>query len=70
MMFQILNKFSAIVIKFKKIMNLECLINNAGITSFKPFIENSIEDIDNIIKTNLNGSIYTIKSVLPQMIEK
>lgn len=49
--------------------DLECLINNAGITSFKPFVENSIEDIDKIIKTNLNGSIYTIKSVLPQMIE-
>lgn len=49
--------------------NLECLINNAGVTSFKPFIENSTEDIDKIISTNLNGSIYTIKSVLPQMIE-
>ena len=48
---------------------LECLINNAGISSFKPFIENSVEDIDKIIKTNLNGSIYTIKSVLPQMIK-
>lgn len=49
--------------------NLECLINNAGVTSFKPFIENSVEEIDKIIKTNLNGSIYTIKSVLPQMME-
>ena len=53
----------------KKNFNIECLVNNAGITSFKPFIENSIEDIDKIVKTNLNGSIYTIKSVLPEMIE-
>lgn len=49
--------------------SIECLINNAGITSFKPFIENSWDEIDDIINTNLKGSIYTIKSVLPQMIE-
>lgn len=60
---------SAISKEIQENYSLECLINNAGITSFKPFIENSIEDIDKIIKTNLNGSIYTIKSVLPQMIE-
>lgn len=46
-----------------------CLINNAGITSFKPFVDNTISEIDSIIKTNLNGSIYAIKSVLPGMIE-
>jgi len=49
--------------------NIHCLINNAGVTSFKPFIENSINDIDDIINTNLKGAIYTIKSVLPQMIK-
>lgn len=48
---------------------IKCLINNAGITSFKPFIENSIEDIEEIIDTNLKGAIYAIKSVLPQMIK-
>ena len=47
---------------------INCLINNAGITSFKPFAENSYSEIDSIIKTNLNGAIYTIKSVLPDMI--
>ena len=56
--------------KINEEFEIECLINNAGISSFKPFIENSVEEIDNIIKTNLNGSIYTIKSVLPGMIEK
>jgi NADP-dependent 3-hydroxy acid dehydrogenase YdfG len=47
---------------------INCLINNAGITSFKPFIDNNLEDIENIIDINLKGPIYTIKSVLPQMI--
>ena len=57
----------------KKILSthkIDCLINNAGITSFKLAQENSINEIDDIINTNLLGSIYTIKSVLPKMIEQ
>lgn len=47
-----------------------CLINNAGITSFKPAVENSIEEIQNIVNTNLLGAIYVIKTVIPEMIAK
>jgi len=47
---------------------IDCLINNAGITSFKLAEENSINEINDIINTNLLGSIYAIKAVLPQMI--
>ena len=54
--------------KVKNEYNINCLINNAGISSFKPFAENSIEEIDQIIKVNLLGSIYTVKLVLPEMI--
>lgn len=46
-----------------------CLINNAGITSFDLAIDNKLNEIDEIIRTNLLGSIYTIKQVLPAMIE-
>ncbi len=55
----------------KKILTsskIDCLINNAGITSFKLAEENSINEINDIIQTNLLGSIYAIKAVLPQMI--
>ncbi len=57
---------------FKKVTSeykIDCLINNAGITSFKSAEENSIKEIDDIINTNLLGSIYTIKSTLPHMIK-
>jgi sepiapterin reductase len=57
----------------KKILSsckIDCLINNAGITSFKLAEENSINEIDDIINTNLLGSIYTIKAVLPKMIKQ
>ncbi|MBK7103935.1 MAG: SDR family NAD(P)-dependent oxidoreductase [Ignavibacteriae bacterium] len=53
----------------KKKYNINCLINNAGITSFKPFVENSIEEIEQIINVNLLGAIYATKLVLPEMIE-
>jgi short-subunit dehydrogenase len=49
---------------------VDCLINNAGITSFKSAESDSIEEIKNIINTNLLGAIYAIKAVLPGMIEK
>lgn len=56
---------------FKKISSagkIDCLINNAGVTTFKLAEENSINEINDIITTNLLGSIYTIKTVLPHMI--
>ncbi|MFA7228303.1 MAG: SDR family NAD(P)-dependent oxidoreductase [Melioribacteraceae bacterium] len=49
---------------------IDCVINNAGTTSFKNGIDNSIGEIEEIIKVNLLGSIYAIKSVLPGMIER
>ncbi|MGB5528430.1 MAG: SDR family oxidoreductase [Ignavibacteriaceae bacterium] len=57
---------------FKKISNdyeVNCLINNAGITSFKNAADNSVNEINDIINTNLLGSIYAIKSVLPTFIK-
>jgi len=56
----------------KKIINefdLTCLINNAGLTSFKYAADNSVNEINDIINTNLLGSIYSIKSVLPTFIK-
>ena len=49
---------------------IDCLINNAGITSFKMAEENSIPEINDIIHTNLLGSVYAIKYVLPHMIKQ
>jgi short-subunit dehydrogenase len=48
---------------------INCLVNNAGITSFKLAEENSINEIDDIINTNLLGAIYSIKNILPHFIE-
>jgi short-subunit dehydrogenase len=55
--------------KIAKDHNLSCLINNAGITSFKHASDNSVNEINDIINTNLLGSIYATKSVLPTFIK-
>lgn len=57
----------------KKVLSnysVDCLINNAGITSFKKAIDDSIADIENILCVNLFGSIYAIKTILPDMLAK
>jgi len=46
-----------------------CLINNAGISTFKNAEDNSIQEIKDVINTNLMGSIFTIRQILPQMIK-
>jgi short-subunit dehydrogenase len=45
--------------------DINCLINNAGITSFSSAEEDSMKTINKIIQTNLMGAIAAIKSVLP-----
>ncbi len=50
--------------------DIDCLLNNAGITSWKLAEENSTNEIDDVINTNLLGSIYAIKYLLPHLIER
>ena len=50
--------------------DVDCLVNNAGVTSWKLAEENSTNEIDDVINTNLLGSIYTIKYLLPHFIER
>ena len=57
----------------KKILSnyqIDCLINNAGATSYKKALDDSISDIENILRVNLFGGIYAIKTVLPGMIDR
>jgi 3-oxoacyl-[acyl-carrier protein] reductase len=56
--------------KILAIQPVDCLINNAGITSFKAAEDNSVHEINDIINTNLLGSIYTIRLLLPHFIKQ
>ncbi|MGE5435794.1 MAG: SDR family oxidoreductase [Syntrophothermus sp.] len=58
-----------VVKKITENQKISCIINNAGITTFKSVEENSVKEITDIINTNLLGSIYTIKYLLPHFIK-
>ncbi|MGM0838606.1 MAG: SDR family NAD(P)-dependent oxidoreductase [Bacillota bacterium] len=46
------------------------LINNAGAGCFGPLSELSIEDIDLAVQTNVLGTIYLTKELLPHLLEQ
>jgi len=45
-------------------INVDVLVNNAGIFSQLPFLEMKLEDIEDVINTNLLGTIYVTQTVL------
>jgi NAD(P)-dependent dehydrogenase (short-subunit alcohol dehydrogenase family) len=57
---------------FAEILNeharLDVLINNAGVFHTAPFHEESFENIDRIVDTNLKGLMYCTRAALPSMI--
>jgi short-subunit dehydrogenase len=49
---------------------IDVLFNNAGIGRFKWLEDLSVEEIENLIRINLMGVIYTSRAVLPHMIKR
>ncbi len=50
--------------------NIDILINNAGTGTFAKFLDLEPEVWEQQVKVNLFGTYYTIRAVLPQMIER
>ncbi|MCA9382633.1 SDR family NAD(P)-dependent oxidoreductase [Candidatus Dojkabacteria bacterium] len=51
--------------KLSRIEHLDILINNAGIISYKKLEEETDENIKDIVNTNLLGTIFVTKKLLP-----
>jgi len=49
---------NSVISAFKQINKIDILINNASIFNTKPLIDFTIKEIDDIIDTNLKGTIY------------
>ena len=49
---------------------VDILINNAGIGIYKPFIDSTLNDWDNIMRTNLKGPFLCSKAFVPFMMER
>ena len=54
----------------EKCGTIDVLINNAGVTVFKSFIDTKSFEFDDVMKTNFRGSFLTSKAVLPLMMKK
>lgn len=46
----------------------QILVNNAGITFFKPFLEVAAEDWNRVMSVNLNSMLHCTQAVLPDML--
>ena len=64
---QVSNSVAAIIRQFGKV---DILINNAAFHKSQPVAGTSIDDWKRQIDTNLNGTFYCIKAVLPYMLER
>jgi NADP-dependent 3-hydroxy acid dehydrogenase YdfG len=54
----------------EKCRSIDVLVNNAGVTVYKNFIETKTYDFDNVLETNLRGSFVVTKAVLPLMMKR
>lgn len=52
---------------FREIGKIDILINNAAVFAMKPFTQTSFKEIDNMIDTNLKGSMYVTRFALTKM---
>ncbi|WP_085993166.1 SDR family NAD(P)-dependent oxidoreductase [Oceanobacillus senegalensis] len=56
---------ASVSIAFEQIPQLDVFINSAGIGVFGPIEDYRIDEIENILDTNVKGSILTVQSALP-----
>ena len=61
---------SAVVRIQNRVGDVDVLVNNAGVTVFRSFLDTSLSDFHQIITTNLEGQIACVKAVLPSMVKR
>lgn len=49
---------------------IDILINNAGVGTYKSFVDSSSDSFESVWRTNFLGAVYCIKEVLPSMIRR
>ncbi|HXJ67460.1 MAG TPA: SDR family oxidoreductase [Verrucomicrobiae bacterium] len=54
----------------KDLGGVDVLVNNAGVGTFAPVAEMSIEDWHAVIETNVNGVFYCTREAIPRMIQR
>lgn len=61
---------SAVKLAEEKLGHIDCLINNAGISSFSMFTDLTLGDWNRCIGVNLTGAFLYSKAVIPSMVSR
>ena len=61
---------SAVKNVIEKLGRVDCLVNNAGVSSFSLFTDLSLEDWNNTLAVNLTGAFLYSKAVIPDMLKR
>jgi short-subunit dehydrogenase len=67
-----IRKESAVESTAKQILDrfekVDVLINSAGVTCFKDFLSTTATEFDQVVDTNLKGTFFVTRSILPSML--
>jgi NADP-dependent 3-hydroxy acid dehydrogenase YdfG len=47
---------------------IDILVSNAGVGAYGPFLDLSVEHLDEMIDVNLKGTLYAVRAALPHML--
>jgi NADP-dependent 3-hydroxy acid dehydrogenase YdfG len=50
--------------------DVDVLVANAGLTHYRPFADQPLDEIDEMTQVNWSGTLYTVRAGLPGMIER
>ena len=48
---------------------LDVLVANAGLARYAPFVDQEIDDIEQMVKVNVLGTFYTVRAALPHLLD-
>ncbi len=61
---------SAVGSAFRRVRQIDILINNAGVTSFKNFLAMSPKEFHQVISTNLTGTFLVTREIVRRMLRR
>ena len=60
---------SVVAATVERFGRLDILVVNAGVGAYGPFLDLSLEHLDEIIDVNLKGTLYAVRAALPHLVE-
>ncbi len=60
---------AAVAATVERFGRLDIVVANAGVGAYGPFLELSREHLEEMIDTNLKGTLYTVRAALPHLLE-